>query len=350
MPSTAVMQRSAIIEAPGKVVVIDTPLRGLTAGETRVEIAYSGICGSDLHNIDNQSNDQLKALGRRVTPGHEQSGVVVEVADGVSDFAVGTRVCVLPRVPCGKCDLCRRGKIGNCRNMRRPDSGSWAETMSVDQAFLVRLPETLSLREAALAEPTACVLRAIDRAAIEPGASALIIGSGPMGLILAQLLPLCGIKKVLVSEPHPERRRLAAATGARVFDPSEGDLVDWVRGETGSLGVDVAFEAAGFAFTVEQAIQSAAVGGTVVVLGVASPSAISGISPHLIFDRELTIRGAWGVETTFTRAVTLLDRLDLENIITHVFGLEEAADAVSISRDGSSGKVLIQPNRKLATQ
>ncbi|QHO70376.1 zinc-dependent alcohol dehydrogenase [Marisediminicola antarctica] len=215
--------------------------------------------------------------------------------------------------------------------------------MVVDQRLVERIPSGLALDMAALSEPTACVLRAIDRAGIRPGSTALIVGAGPMGLLLSCLLPRCGVATVLVSEPSPERRRLAESFGAVVFDPRGSDLAAWVRSETRGRGVDYAFEAVGSASALEDAIDATDVGGTVIVVGVANPAARAQVSPHAIFAKELTIVGAWGVETTFTRAMGLLSTLNPRDLITDRFGLDDVEAAIGLARRGAAGKVLLAP-------
>jgi len=213
--------------------------------------------------------------------------------------------------------------------------------MVIDQRLVERIPFGLALDMAALSEPTACVLRAIDRASIRPGSSALIVGAGPMGLLLSCLLPRCGVSTVLVSEPSLERRRLAESFGAVVFDPRDSDLSSWVRSQTGGNGVDYVFEAVGSASALEDAIDATDVGGTVVVVGVANPTARAQVSPHAIFAKELTIVGAWGVETTFTRAMGLLVKLDPRELITDRFSLGDVDAAIGLARRGAAGKVLL---------
>lgn len=338
MPS----QLQAVIASDGGLEVRSMPVPHVGEHEVQVAIAYSGICGTDLHAIGRRI-DSADVTPIRPTPGHEQSGVVVGTGAGVTQFAQGDRVALLPRLPCGRCGLCRRGHPSSCREFRRPEGGGWSQSMTLDQDFLVAIPKDLALDHAALAEPTACVLHAIDRAELEPGATALVIGGGPMGLLLASLLPLCGASRVLLSEPEPRRRELAELIGATVLDPSESSLVQWVFEQTEGRGADATFEAAGLPLTVEQAIDATAVSGSVVIVGVADPEAIARLRPHEVFARELTIRGAWGVETTFTRALTMLGRIDPRRIISQVFPLTEAHAAVAAARTGP-GKVLIQPN------
>ncbi len=337
------MVRRAVIVGAGRVEVKSAPRVPLDATEVRVAIAYAGICGSDLHVIDDPDKFGAPVPSGEVVPGHEQSGVVSEIGHAVTRLEVGQHVCVLPRTPCGQCRMCRLGNMTRCLAMLRPRTGGWAGEMVVDERLVIEVPEQLPLELAAMAEPMACVLRAVDRARITAGSTALVIGAGPMGLLLSRVLPHCGITKVLVSEPDPQRRQLAAAAGALTVDPTADDVVGWVRDNTDGHGVSYAFEAVGAAKTFEQAVECCDVGATVVVVGVAAPAERASLSPHTVFAKELTIVGAWGVETTFPRALEWLLRLRPTDVITAVFPLAQANAAVQRARSGSDGKVLIAP-------
>ncbi|GAB3141869.1 zinc-dependent alcohol dehydrogenase [Marisediminicola antarctica] len=333
----------ALVSSSGGIAVREYRPAALGPLDVRVAIAFAGICGSDLHLIDSPDTHRSVLEGAEVVPGHEQSGVIVEIGDGVTGLSVDHEVCVLPRTPCGRCRMCRVGSSTRCTSFLRPVGGGWSTEMVVDQRLVERIPSGLALDMAALSEPTACVLRAIDRAGIRPGSTALIVGAGPMGLLLSCLLPRCGVATVLVSEPSPERRRLAESFGAVVFDPRGSDLAAWVRSETRGRGVDYAFEAVGSASALEDAIDATDVGGTVIVVGVANPAARAQVSPHAIFAKELTIVGAWGVETTFTRAMGLLSTLNPRDLITDRFGLDDVEAAIGLARRGAAGKVLLAP-------
>lgn len=331
---------------PGVVAVEEREPLPVRGGDVRVAIAYGGICGSDLHVIDHPDQyaitpEQLQQEFRVL--GHESSGVVVETGHKVSRWSIGDRVALLPRLPCGQCRNCHLGRPQQCLDRRRPCRGSWAQFVTVGGDFLRPVPDDLPLAAAALAEPTACVLRAIDLARIRSGSRALIIGAGPMGLLLVQLALRSGVTDVLVSEPHAVRRQLAEAAGAQTVDPTAVDLHQAVAEHTAGLGADVTFEAAGLTSTVEQSIDLTAVGGTVVIVGVTSPSARATFRPHDVFRKELTITAAWGCETTFQRGLQWLRRVDTGTIITDSYPLAQVSDALSAARNGSSGKVLLRP-------
>jgi len=341
----AVQQRHAVLRGAHQVEIAFVPKAALRSTDVRIRVAYSGICGSDLHAIDDPSglDVTLEAFaGPIITLGHEFSGVIEEVGTNVRSVRVGSRVACVPRLACTMCRNCRRGHPVRCTDRIRLPHGCWAETITVNEAFAYAIPDGITLRTAALAEPTACSLRAIDLAAADSGSSALVIGGGPMGLLLTGLALRTGYARVLVSEPSQARRRIAGLLGAEVVDPTSEELARVVQDWSSGVGPDTVFEAVGSAATVEQAVELVCDGGTVVVVGVAPPGVRAAISPETIFAKELTIRGAWGIETTFERSIQWLQHIDFSPLLTHTFDLADISLALQTTRSGSSGKVMLK--------
>lgn len=317
--ATSDARRFVRMSTDGSVELVTGPASALAADRVRVAIAYAGICGSDLHPDPGVPSPWPM--------GHEQSGTVVRVGPDVVDVRVGERVVVMSRWSAG----------GGW------ESGGWSDWMDVRPDQLIRIPPSLSLRDAALAEPTACIVHAIDRSELRVGTTALVLGAGPMGLLLVHLLPLCGAARVLVSEPDPARRARAEEAGALVVDPRADDVVDWVRSETDGQGADVLFESAGAPRALEDAVASARHSATIVVVGVAAPLAVASIQPRELFARELTIRGAAGWGGSWPRALALLERLRTDAIVSDILPLDEVEHGIALARGGGSGKVLLRP-------
>lgn len=314
----------------------------LAPGEVRIAIAYVGICGSDLHAIDEAAEED--GGGEPVNElGHEYAGVVAEVGAGVSRVAVGDRVVGLPRWSCLECEDCAAGNLTHCRQPTMPARGAWADEIVVPERIVRPLPPGLELRRAALVEPLSCALRGVIRAAAAPGHLALVIGGGPIGALTAALALRTGAREVLVSEPRPARREVLAALGATPLDPAAAPLAEQVAERSGGRGADVAYEAVGSAATVTAAIEAVGVGGTVVVLGVAPPADTLPLSPLDLFLRELSILGAFGPERAFPEAIGLAAALDLEPLLGDCFPLAELPRAIAVARSEAAGKVLIAP-------
>lgn len=314
----------------------------LAAAEIRISVAYSGICGSELRPIlDGAAYGGGHA--RDTTFGHEFSGIVAEVGEDVDAVAPGDPVVCFPRWPCGECRQCRSGRLIYCERIAFAPRGAWADEIVVPARVVFRVPDGVSLRVAALCEPLACALRGLDRAAAPVGHTALVVGAGPIGLLAATLALRSGARAVLVSEPHPRRRALAAGLGAVPVDPTREHLSERVAAVTDGLGMDVIYEAVGRPGALAEAVELAAPGGAVVVLGVAPHAATSPIRPYRLFEREVTVTGAFGPEAAFERALGLLATLELEPLITHVLSLDDVRRAVDIAASGDCGKVLLAP-------
>lgn len=338
--------RRVLVGADGRLVVTAAEPQPLGPTEVRLHVAYAGICGSDLHELRGAGDyGDGPRVGRSF--GHEYSGVVTEVGSAVTTVVVGGRVTCAPRWPCLVCPMCRRGDTTHCQDLRRPSLGAWADEMVVPERAVFGVPDPVPLRTAALCEPLACALRGVDLVTVPSGHTALVVGGGPIGLLAAALARRQGARRVIVSEPRAIRRGLAERLGAEPIDPTTGDLSELLAEATDGLGPEVVYESVGNAQTVEQAVEVAAPGGTVIVLGVAPPAVAAAIRPWRLFERELTVRGAWGLETTFQRAVHWLGELDLDPLVTDVLGLERAEEAVDLAHSGDCGKVMFAPGAEL---
>ena len=189
-------------------------------GELLLEVGASGLCGTDLHIAAGEY--PLAKSG--VVLGHEYAGTVIEVGPGTPVFSVGDRVVVDPNIPCRMCTACREARPHLCANPQTLgvtiDGGLGTHSIvPADRAY--RLPDSLPMAAAALTEPLACVVHAVDRAGLEPGHSALVIGAGPIGLLTASLLKAAGASSVCVSEPNERRRALAPAFGGIPIEPHD---------------------------------------------------------------------------------------------------------------------------------
>ncbi|MFD5309410.1 alcohol dehydrogenase catalytic domain-containing protein [Streptomyces ardesiacus] len=247
-------------------------------GQVKLRNAFAGICGSDLHFFFHPESlpfdlDQPHPLTGATLPqilGHEFSGTVVEVGEGVTDVKVGDLGAVYPlAVSCGECGACRKGLPFSCRLMgslgSNVEGGGLAEFTLVDASKLHVLPDGVDLRMGALVEPMAVGWHAVSRSGVQAGGSALVAGAGPIGIGAWFALKARGVEKVLVSEPSPDRRAIMAGLGARVVDPVEEDLAAAVAALTEGDGVDVAVDAAGAGAAVTSAVAGLVPGGRLVV-------------------------------------------------------------------------------------
>ena len=284
--------------------VPDTPI-GL--GEVRIDVRTIGICGSD---VSTYLGELVRPAGR--IPGHELSGTIGEVGDGVDEALVGRRATVSPVLSCGECWACRSGADNLCPRLRLVGvhaTGGFAERIVVPLANAVLVPDTMPFERAAAAEPFAQAIHDVRLAkeAVPDAQTALVIGAGSVGLLLVNAARIAGIGEIDVVEPMTERHALALAAGARrvVGSAAELDPTAFER-----AGYDAVFDVVGIPQTRVQAIELARKGGVVLMVGLHVD--VSEISWRTMIRKELTLRGANALSSAdFRTAVRWLQDEDV---------------------------------------
>ncbi|MDH6194723.1 2-desacetyl-2-hydroxyethyl bacteriochlorophyllide A dehydrogenase [Mycobacterium frederiksbergense] len=258
--------RALVYEAPRTMNMREEQRPAPGRGDVLIRVLYSGICGSELSGFLGQNS-------LRTPPqvfGHELSGYIEEIgADVPEQWAVGARVTANPLVSCGQCAYCVSARHQLCQRrllLGASLPGSNAEYVVVPAAALEAVPDGMDLRDASMAEPAACAVHAVSLAEIGPASSALVVGAGPIGLFIIQVLRAHGVTRVLVTDRNDERRRMAAALGAIPVLGGEEQLLAEVHAHTGA-GVQVAFDAAGTQDTRRICVAATAPGGKVMLVG-----------------------------------------------------------------------------------
>jgi len=333
--------RSACYVGDKTLTVIEQEPRTPGRGEVAIDVAYTGICGTDLHILHG-------AMDARVTLpavlGHEMSGTISAAGDGVEDWSAGDHVTVMPLAWCGHCAACRAGHQHVCHNLDFlgiDSPGSMQASWTVSQDVLVPLPPTLSLEAGALTEPTAVAVHDVRRAGLRDDERALVVGGGPIGILIACVARASGAD-VLVVELSEPRRAFADMLGLRAVDPTARDLQALVADWTGDAGADVAFEVSGAVSGIETAIQSLRVRGRLVVVAIHSTP--PPVNLFRVFWRELTLLGARVYERSdFEHAVRLLDSgaIPAAQLITQIDPLDDVAAAFAELESGRAMKLLI---------
>ncbi len=332
---------AAVYVGDGRLAVKDVPVPEPGPGELLVEIAACGVCGSDLHLV-------LEKYARPgAVLGHEWSGLVV--AGGLSHMDLGARVVFEPTPGCGRCRPCRRGRPSVC--LRRPVSdmrdmrGAFAGYVTVPSTNVLRLPDSLDMRSAALTEPTAIVLHAVELAEVATGDRVLVTGAGPVGLIIIAVLRSFGVTDISVSEPVALRRNRALAVGAAAAIPPD-QLVDPGMGRAVERPYAVAFECSGRAAAAEQALGQLDFAGTLVFVGTGSDP--TRVNHNRMIIMELEAMGAYNYSAAgFGPAIELLDSgvlpvdLLIENDDVPLSGIMDAMER--LSRGEFAAKVLVSP-------
>jgi len=331
--------KKAVIYGKGDLKITTMEIPRVTPGKVLIRTSFCAVCGTDLHVLEGNF-----PVGYPYFPGHECSGIVQEIGEGVTSLRAGDRVTWIPMAnPCGACVFCRAGKPNFCLVRNRRELGGFAEYALMEERQVYPLPAGVSLKAGALMEPLSIAVHALDYANVRVGDRVVIIGGGAIGLLLLQLVLRSGAHTVILSEPDEMRRTVAKRFGAHAtVDPMREDLNEIVLAHTGGLGPDVVFEAAGVPQTCEQSVLLAKRGGTVMFVGVVPPERKVQLSHFEIFSKELIIRGVAANFQTYGRAVQMLERLDLDSLVTHEFDLKELAAALEFFKTREGIKILIR--------
>lgn len=328
--------------------VFDESIPQITDEQVLLRIKAVGICGSDLHRFrgvasENESND-------RMVLGHEFSAIVDKIGKNVTHVKQGDRVAVEAADFCGECEWCRKGYTNLCPHVRfcgLPGiEGALKAYMAWPAHLLFKLPETLDFDDGVLAEGMGICLHALDLSNSRPGQTAAVLGCGPIGLGMIELLKkVAGASTIIATDIVPERLQLATAFGADVvINANESDVVEQTAELTNGRGVDHVFEAAGVDATSQQMVRIAAPGGNVMIIGIQESGHIP-FSPSQARRKGLTFRFVRRSLNTYERVLDMMDKkiIDVRKMITHHFPLEhsqQAFELVDQYRDGAAKVIL----------
>lgn len=340
--------KAVVYDAPRSYQVTDVPTPDAARGEVRIKIDQVGVCGTDLHIHHGDFNAVFP-----LTPGHEVVGVVDQLGEGVTRFALGEQVTVNPNVYCGYCDYCLSGRLILCENAKGLGSnypGFFAEYVTVAQTLVFSV-EGLPKDTAVFTEPASCAMHGMETLNLRPGASVLVFGAGPTGLLLAQLIAKGGASSVTVAGPTQFKLDTAAALGADhtvLIDrgDAEGNLAKLRAASPSGDGYDVVVEATGSTTVGDICVPLTRNGGTVLIYGVMRADEVVKFHPFDVFRREITIKGSFAEMTSFAAAIAALrsGRARTDGIITHRFSLDEYGKALdALATDPTAHKVLIVP-------
>lgn len=334
--------KAAYYHGDRTVAVDESIVRDPGPGEVRLYVAYCGICGTDLHIFQGHMDARV-AIPEVV--GHEMSGEIADVGQGVEDWQVGDRVVVRPLDPCGTCPACQAGHSHICYNLKFlgiDTPGAFQGSWTVPAHTLHRLPDHLSLDEAALIEPLSVACHDVRRGRVQSGEHVVVIGGGPIGILVSLVARHAGAH-VLVSEINPFRVGLARELGLEAINPAEADLLAAVEERTNGAGADVVFEVSGSAAGAETMTQLARTRGRVVVVAIFAEA--PKVDLFRFFWRELELYGARVYEAEdFEKAIRLAAAgdLPLRRLISDKRPLEDLQDVFGqIESSTNLMKVLI---------
>lgn len=329
---------------PGFLEVIDYPIPHPKPGEVLVRVRASGMCGTDVLLYD-WTYEGRKPVVPPVIIGHEASGEIVEVGSGVDHLQIGARVSMEAIIGCGQCYYCRSGYKNLCPNWAHLGisfDGTFAEYVACPAEGVHVLPDSVSWEEGALLEPISIVVHALERTPVAPGDKVVVIGPGPMGLLVLQAAKAAGASVVVCGTKGDEPRLSLARTLGADYTCSidEIDALEYVRSLTHGLGADVVFEAAGTAAGVQDALAMVRGMGRVMILGFAKEALVK---PLHIARQGLRIDGVVAsVSRHFETAVRWLEDkiIRTEPLISHRLALEDVVEGIRLMKEKAATKVL----------
>jgi L-iditol 2-dehydrogenase len=334
--------KAAVYTGPGAIELREWPDPAAGPGELLIRMRGCGLCGSDIAKF-------VSGARAPAVFGHEVVGEVARVGAGVTRFAAGQRVVVAHHVPCFDCHYCRRGSPSMCPHFKRVnlDPGGFAELVRVPapnvEHATFALPAELSDETASFTEPLACCLRALRRAGVAAGDTALVVGLGSIGCLFAQALRATRVQAV-ASDPMAERRALGRSLGARVADTDAG-LGAALREATDGRGADVVIITAGGAAVLPWAAAHVRDGGALHYFAGGEGEALP-LALDALYHRELTVTATYSSSPAdLAQAFGLLARgaVRVDGLITHRLPLARLAEGIDLMRRQQAVKVFVIP-------
>ncbi|HZR55954.1 MAG TPA: zinc-dependent dehydrogenase [Terriglobales bacterium] len=345
---------AAVYRGVNDVRLESVPVPKIGRGELLVRVHTCGICGTDLKKIATGSHSAPRIFG------HETSGEVAAVGDGVDDFRIGERVVVFHHIPCGECYYCRHKTFAQCETYKKvgctagfePSGGGFAEYVRVMdwivQRGTVRIPDEVSYEQACFLEPVNTCLKGIERLAIESGDTVLVIGQGPIGIILSALAKRAGAT-VITSDLYEQRLTISRDFGlTNGLNASCTDIVQAVRKQTEGRGADAAILAVGGNSLIKTAMDAVRPGGRVLLFAQTVRSEAA-IDPSAVCVDEKTLIGSYSASVDLQEASVqfVMNReMNLERLISHSFALSDGLEALRLAAhpQADSMKIVIQPD------
>lgn len=338
--------RAAVIDTANSLHLQRVPLPQLNDGEALIRVRYCGICGSDIHVLHGQ---HPTATFPRI-PGHEFVGELVAArGTGAELFQPGDMVVAQPFYSCGNCEPCAKGHDNVCQHLKFMGAhceGAFAEYVKVLTRKMYRIPKDLDLKLTALTEPIAVAVHDVRRSGLQVGETALVIGGGPIGMLIAMVARHAGARRVVISEISSFRRSFAAELGFDTVNPLDADFAEQLNALTDHKGFNVTFEVSGSKPGITTAVDYTTIGGMVMVIGMTKEPYPVDLSA--MFSKELRMQGVRiHSQYNFIGAVELLKTGELNNqfekLISNVFSLDKVEDAFSFAQvPGDYFKVLVE--------
>ena len=336
--------KAAVYHGPEDIRVEEVADKAPKENEVLIKVMYCGVCGTDM-NIYKGMNGAFTVTPPLI-PGHEMSGVVAAVGAGVKNVKVGDRVSADPNDMCGACYFCNQGMEHFCTDnigIGTTADGGFAEYVIARSKQVYKIADSLDFLSACMAEPISCCLHGIDLCHIKDGDTVLVMGGGPIGIIMLQLARMAGATQVILSEPVEEKRRLAEKLGATLtIDPVHEDAAKILKEKFEN--VNCVIECVGNVHTQADAVRFAGMGATVMFFGLSGAGNTFPLDANEVFKKELHITSSFINPYTYSRAIKVLEsgRLDVKSIITTVLPLEQIRKVFTDPELRRAGKAVIR--------
>lgn len=333
--------KALVIEGPRKASIQEVPYPKPSLGEVTIKVENVGICGTDFHIFEGEFISPFPLI-----PGHEFSGIIHEIGEGVSSFQVGDRVSADPSLFCGACQFCLTHRGNQCENWQAVGvtvNGSMAEFVSVPVRNIVKLPDSMSFEEGAFIEPMACVVHGMNRLQLQVGNRVLLFGAGAMGQQLIQSLSRAGASEVVVVDIDQKKLDMAVQWGATKGILSKNIDIELSK-EHYPFGFDVVVDVTGIPSVIEKALEFMGPTAKYLQFGVTSEHAKIQISPFKLYNKDWTLLGSMAINHTFLPAFHWMKegRIDVKPLISKIISLEETIEFLANPKDPAILKVQIK--------
>lgn len=346
----------AIVKAAPKpgIEVRELPIPSPGPGEVLIKVAAAAICGTDMHyyhwNKSGQSFGEKYNISWPLILGHECSGTIVELGEGVTDRKIGQRVAVETHIPCGTCYSCQNDMAHNCSNMGiygTSMNGCFAEYALAPAKVTFVLPDEMSFEEGALLEPTGVAMRAVEESGVQPGDTVVVNGCGPIGMLVVMVLKAGNAARVIATDLDEYRLGIARKLGAITINPAKEDAVEKVRELTADRGgADVVIETSGAVPAYKTIFDFIRLEGRLVTVGHPGGEVPINIAGN-VNTKGLSIKGVFGrrIWKTWWHVSSLITskKINVLDVVTHRFTLEQGEEAFEQSTKGS-GKIIFTVN------
>jgi L-iditol 2-dehydrogenase len=336
--------KAAVMHKIRDIRIDDIPEPVVQPGNVLIKVRAVGVCGSDVHYyVHGRIGDQV-VRGKHIL-GHEISGEVAALGQGVKDIAVGARVAVEPGVPCGTCEHCRSGRYNICPDIKfmgtPPVNGGYAEYISWPADYTYKLPDSMSFAEGALVETLSVGMYSAGLAGLKDGETIAILGCGPVGIVTMKAALAAGVKRVFMTDLIDARLKFAEKHGGvTAINILKENPVAAIKDYTSGRGVDAVFEASGADDSFNQSIEIARIGGTVVWIGIPESDSVS-INEHTARRKELVIKTTRRFKSVYGRCIEAVEsgKIVLKDMVSHEFKLQDIQKAFRLVESRSDGVI-----------